>query len=72
MSAFLLLDTFTWEKLSDFTMEDGDGEASGISAVLCGRAGHTATVVGTRMYVWSGREGNKKTLNNKVSYSRKS
>ena len=40
--------------------EDGDDSCP------CPRAGHTAAVVGTRMYVWSGRDGNKKVWNNQV------
>ena len=67
MCAFLLLDTFTWEEISNFTTEDGNAEASGIPAALCERAGHIAAVVGTKMYVWSGREGHKKMLNHQVS-----
>ena len=34
--------------------------------VLSPRAGASAAVVGTRMYVWSGRDGYKKVWNSQV------
>ena len=48
----------TWEEMPEF--------ADGGDSCPCSRAGHTAAVVGTRMYVWSGREGYKKMWNNQV------
>lgn len=36
----------------------------------CPRAGHAAAVVGTRMYVWSGRDGYKKVWNSQVGVAR--
>lgn len=55
----LSIDTNTWEEMPEFA-EDGD------ESYPCCRAGHTAAVVGTRMYVWSGRDGYKKVWNNQV------
>lgn len=52
-------DTFTWEEMPEFVDDGGE-------SCPCSRAGHTAAVVGTRMYVWSGRDGYKKVWNNQV------
>ena len=54
-----LLDTYTWEEMPEFPEDNGD-------TCPCSRAGHTAAIVGTRMYVWSGRDGYKKVWNNQV------
>ncbi len=53
-------DTNLWEEVPEFGEEGGEN-------CPCSRAGHTAAVVGTRMYVWSGRDGYKKVWNNQVS-----
>ena len=50
-------DTYAWEPMPEFT---GEGDAP------CPRAGHAAAVVGTRIYVWSGRDGYKKVWNSQV------
>lgn len=52
-------DNYTWEEMPQFADDGGE-------SCPCSRAGHTAAVVGTRMYVWSGREGYKKMWNNQV------
>ena len=54
-------DNYTWEAMPDFPEE-----SSATVDVPCPRAGHAAAVVGTRMYVWSGRDGYKKVWNNQV------
>ena len=53
-------DSFTWEACPQYPDTEEQEEAP------CPRAGHTAAVVGTRMYVWSGRDGYKKVWNNQV------
>lgn len=58
--ACLNLDSFTWEACPQYPDTEEQEEAP------CPRAGHTAAVVGTRMYVWSGRDGYKKVWNNQV------
>ena len=50
-------DTYTWEPMPEF---GGEGDAP------CPRAGHAAAVVGTRIYIWSGRDGYKKVWNSQV------
>lgn len=57
--ARLNLDTFTWEAVPDFPTDNEE-------ACPCPRAGHAAAVVGTRMYVWSGRDGYRRVWNNQV------
>ena len=61
MSTLLLtaVDTFTWEAVPEFPTDDEE-------ACPCPRAGHSAAVVGTRMYVWSGRDGYRRVWNNQV------
>lgn len=51
-----------WEDVPEFGEEGGEN-------CPCSRAGHTAAVVGTRMYIWSGRDGYKKVWNNQVCVS---
>lgn len=34
----------------------------------CPRAGHCAAVVGTRMYIWSGRDAYKRVWNTQVKF----
>ena len=62
-------DTFTWEEIVEVPTEDGQGEADGALDMQCGRAGHAAAIVGTRMYICSGRERYNKSLINQVSQS---
>lgn len=50
-------ETYTWERMPDFSAE---------TDAPCPRAGHAAAIVGTRMYVWSGRDGYKKVWNSQV------
>ena len=52
-----LSDSYTWEPAPEF---GGEGDAP------CPRAGHAAAVVGTRIYIWSGRDGYKKVWNSQV------
>ena len=65
-SGFPSIDTFTWEEIKDISTKDSKSEANGTPAVLCGHAGHTAAVLGTRMYVWSGRIGYNRMCKKKV------
>ena len=51
------LDSYTWEPTPEFS---GEGDAP------CPRAGHAAAIVGTRIYIWSGRDGYKKVWNSQV------
>ena len=62
MVGVVCVDTFAWEDVQECGADEGEG----VESVPCGRAGHTAAIVGTRMYVWSGREGYKKVWNNQV------
>lgn len=56
----LRLSDYTWEPVPQLPAEGNDTDSP------CPRAGHMAAVVGTRMYVWSGRDGYKKVWNNQV------
>ena len=53
-------DTYSWEVVPEFPSDNED-------VCPCPRAGHSAAVVGTRMYVWSGRDGYKRVWNNQVT-----
>lgn len=55
-----LLDSMTWEVCPKYP------EAEDREDVPCPRAGACAAVVGTRMYLWSGRDGYKKVWNSQV------
>ncbi|KFQ24091.1 Host cell factor 2, partial [Mesitornis unicolor] len=58
--SYLNLDTTEWIGLISDCQEDK-------SNVLPGpRAGHCAVAVGTRLYIWSGRDGYRKAWNNQV------
>ncbi|XP_077091047.1 host cell factor 2 isoform X2 [Siphateles boraxobius] len=71
--SILNLDTLTWHNLT--LEEHQQGLASGVQSVEQeeggahwpkARAGHCAVTVGTRLYVWSGRDGYKKYNNYQV------
>ena len=51
-----VVETYTWERMSDFSAE---------ADAPCPRAGHAAAI-GTRIYIWSGRDGYKKVWNSQV------
>ncbi|XP_078677022.1 host cell factor 1-like isoform X3 [Branchiostoma floridae x Branchiostoma belcheri] len=55
--ASLNLETMTWEPLAMEVFEDSVPRA---------RAGHCAVNIGSRLYVWSGRDGYRKAWNNQV------
>ncbi|XP_018585411.2 host cell factor 2 isoform X1 [Scleropages formosus] len=57
----LNLDTMTWQSLGPDQQQD-DGKASGPRA----RAGHCAATTGSRLYIWSGRDGYRKSWNCQV------
>ena len=50
-----------WELCPSYKETDDSEEAP------CPRAGHCSAVVGTRMYVWSGRDAYKRVWNTQVS-----
>ena len=50
----------TWELCPSYKEVEESDEAP------CPRAGHCAAVVGTRMYVWSGRDAYKRVWNTQV------
>ena len=56
-------DTMMWEKCPDFAPNEQGAPLSCPTP----RAGACAAVVGTRMYLWSGRDGYKKIWNQQVS-----
>uniref|UniRef100_G1KS35 Host cell factor C2 n=1 Tax=Anolis carolinensis TaxID=28377 RepID=G1KS35_ANOCA len=58
--SYLNLDTMEWIGLISDCQEDKNNLLPGP------RAGHCAVVVGTRLYVWSGRDGYRKAWNNQV------
>ena len=58
-------DSMVWEGCPSYPDSEEQEEAP------CPRAGHTAAVVGTRMYVWSGRDGYKKVWNSQVGVAEK-
>lgn len=55
--AVLNLDLMTWEYSSNEILDETCPRA---------RAGHSAVVVNTRLYIWSGRDGYRKAWNNQV------
>lgn len=55
--ACLNLESLTWENLHQDILDDKVPRA---------RAGHSAVVINTRIYVWSGRDGYRKAWNNQV------
>ncbi|XP_036376177.1 host cell factor 2 [Megalops cyprinoides] len=57
----LNLDTMTWRSLGPERQQD-EAKASGPRA----RAGHCATTIGSRLYIWSGRDGYRKSWNYQV------
>ncbi|KAL4624964.1 host cell factor 2 isoform X1 [Arapaima gigas] len=57
----LNLDTMTWRSLGPDEQQD-DGKAYGPRA----RAGHCAATTGSRLYIWSGRDGYRKSWNYQV------
>lgn len=57
---FHLLDTTEWIGLISDCQEDKSNLLPGP------RAGHCAVAVGTRLYIWSGRDGYRKAWNNQV------
>ncbi|OXB83596.1 UNVERIFIED_CONTAM: hypothetical protein H355_011415 [Colinus virginianus] len=58
--AYLNLDTTEWIGLISDCQEDKNNLLPGP------RAGHCAVAVGTRLYIWSGRDGYRKAWNNQV------
>lgn len=55
--ASLNLDTMTWDNISLDKFEE---------CVPRARAGHSAVAIQTRLYIWSGRDGYRKTWNNQI------
>ncbi|KAK4336696.1 hypothetical protein RND71_043442 [Anisodus tanguticus] len=55
--ATLNLDTMCWDLLTNELFDDSVPRA---------RAGHCAVAIGTRLYIWSGRDGYRKAWNNQV------
>ncbi|CAL8114878.1 unnamed protein product [Orchesella dallaii] len=55
--ACLNVDSLTWENLHQDILDDKVPRA---------RAGHSAVVINTRIYIWSGRDGYRKAWNNQV------
>ncbi|KAK2892945.1 hypothetical protein Q8A67_012933 [Cirrhinus molitorella] len=69
----LNLDTMTWHDLTPEQQQEGttsdeqlDEQEEGNAHWPKARAGHCAVTVGTRLYVWSGRDGYKKYNNYQV------
>ncbi|XP_033017320.1 host cell factor 2 [Lacerta agilis] len=58
--SYLNLDTTEWIGLIGDCQEDKNNLLPGP------RAGHCAVIVGTRLYIWSGRDGYRKAWNNQV------
>ncbi|KFZ56879.1 Host cell factor 2, partial [Podiceps cristatus] len=58
--SYLNLDTTEWIGLISDCQEDKSNSLPGP------RAGHCAVAVGTRLYIWSGRDGYRKAWNNQV------
>ncbi|XP_069048999.1 host cell factor 2 isoform X2 [Lepisosteus oculatus] len=63
MSA-LNLDSMTWSCL--VSNEDGQEEGKGAGSGPRPRAGHCAATIGSRLYIWSGRDGYRKAWNSQV------
>ncbi|XP_023668423.2 host cell factor 2 [Paramormyrops kingsleyae] len=57
----LNFDTMTWTSLGP-----PEPEAEGSSSGPRARAGHCATTIGSRLYIWSGRDGYRKSWNYQV------
>ncbi|XP_053113792.1 host cell factor 2 isoform X1 [Hemicordylus capensis] len=58
--SYLNLDTTEWINLISDCQEDKNNLLPGP------RAGHCTVIVGTRLYIWSGRDGYRKAWNNQV------
>ncbi|RXM29922.1 Host cell factor 2 [Acipenser ruthenus] len=58
--SYLNLDTMTWNGLVWERQEDGKASSPRP------RAGHCAAVIGSRLYIWSGRDGYRKAWNYQV------
>ncbi|XP_077195852.1 host cell factor 2 [Paroedura picta] len=58
--SYLNLDTTEWVCLISDSQEDKNNLLPGP------RAGHCAVIIGTRLYIWSGRDGYRKAWNNQV------
>ncbi|XP_048358234.1 host cell factor 2 [Sphaerodactylus townsendi] len=58
--SYLNLDNTEWVSLISDCQEDENSLLPGP------RAGHCAVVIGTRLYIWSGRDGYRKAWNNQV------
>ncbi|XP_062851076.1 host cell factor 2 [Trichomycterus rosablanca] len=67
----LNLDTMTWHSLNPEGQQeqsDSVGEEEGSSHWPKARSGHCAAVVGSRLYIWSGRDGFRKSWNYQVCF----
>lgn len=61
----LNLDTMTWQSFSPEEQSQGPGEETQASSPRS-RAGHCAATIGSRLYIWSGRDGYRKNWNSQV------
>ncbi|XP_066525198.1 host cell factor 2 [Hoplias malabaricus] len=65
--SMLNLDTMTWRSLNPEGQQwSAEGEEEGSKHWPKARAGHCASTVGTRLYIWSGRDGYRKKWNYQV------
>ncbi|XP_072529052.1 host cell factor 2 [Salminus brasiliensis] len=73
--SMLNLDTMAWRYLNPESQQQqrhsgtavqSDGEEEGSRLWPKARAGHCAATIGTRMYIWSGRDGYRKSWNYQV------
>ncbi|XP_030623631.1 host cell factor 2 [Chanos chanos] len=64
----LNLDTMTWQCISpEQQQQDSDpGEEESSASRPRARAGHCGTTIGSRLYIWSGRDGHRKSWNYQV------
>ncbi|XP_012679011.1 host cell factor 2 [Clupea harengus] len=67
--SLLNLDTMTWERWGPEQEQqylEQQGPDDGPTNVPGARAGHCATTIGSRLYIWSGRDGYRKSWNIQV------
>lgn len=53
------IDTLGWDQIGEEIFEEND-------TIPRARAGHSSVVINNRVYIWSGRDGYKKTSNSQV------
>lgn len=56
------------QRQSSIALEDEDEEENGHTCWPRARTGHCTVAIGTRLYIWSGRDGYRKNRNFQVCF----